>query len=398
METNSTTASKDVVLTKDDIIIECQHLDYNGTTGEVQAFGNVKITTPKYVYQTESLNYNLNQETGDLAEFIGKIKVDSKEYHLSGKGGTLTEDNGSISKVNMTRCPNPKPDYVLSTNRIDYDSERVYLRRVTLKVKGVPVFYFPRLSFRTNNNDLPDVRLDYDSEDGLQLSFDYAGPVENNRGWHFKGGLSTKGGDNIGIGIKHYFGDHLSNRVNLAYDFDGFWFIDDQFNYDTRFFSLTLDGIKEFSDSEETQLGIALTRKYWETPIGRWRFGILARDVYALDSSNQEYGGTYWGHRLDYNPSQYVSLSYLWLDSEETNEDFQDFLEDYKLGNNYLYDISIPLSQKYSIGLDGTYNPDVDDDWVRRFYRIKYENCCFRLSAGWNDLDKSWEFNGRIKF
>lgn len=398
METNSATASKDVILTKDDIKIECQELFYNGKTGEVNASGNVRITTSKFVYQTETLSYNLNQKIGDLTDFTGSLKGSARDYYFSGIDGALAGESGTISNVIMTRCPEPKPEYLLKAKRIDYDSDKVYLHRVVLRVKGIPVFYFPKLSFKTDDNDLPDVRLDYDGEDGLQIGIDYTGPAKNNRSWHYKGELTTKGANRIGFGIKNYLGDLISNRVNLAYDFDDFWVIDDQFNYNTRLFNLNLDGIKEFSDEEKTELGIRLTSKYWETPIGRWRVGMLARDVYALDSSNQEYGGTYWGHQLDYNPSKFVAVSYLRLDSDETNEDYRDFLEDYKLGNNYLYDISIPITQKYSLGLDGTYNPNVEDDWVRRFYRIKYETCCLRLSAGWDDLAKSWEFNSRIKF
>lgn len=398
METNSTTASKDVILTKGDITIECQELIYNGETGDVKASGNVKITTSKYIYQTETLNYNLNLETGDLEEFKGMVKMDSRDYHFSGNEGTLEGTTGTISKAVMTRCPKSKPDYVLTAKQINYDDERVYLRGVVLEVKGIPVFYFPRLSFKTNNNDLPDIRLDYDKEEGLQVNFDYAGPVENNRSWHYKGEFSTKGPNRIGFGVKHYLGDHINNRANLAYDFDNYFVFDDQIYLGARFFSLNLDGIKEFSDREETQLGIRLSSNYWETPIGGFRFGVLARDVYAFDSAGHKYGGTYWGTQLNYNPSKYVSLSYLRLNSDETNENFRDFLEDFKLGDNYLYNISIPLTQEYSIGLEGNYNPAVEDEWVRRLYMIRYENCCFRLTVGWNDISESWEMSARIKF
>ncbi len=399
MESKSTTAHQEVVLRKGDIIIECQELIYNGNTGVVQASGDVKITTDKFIYQTQTLNYNINEEIGGLEEFKGRLKtVNSRDYHISGENGVLVGDTGSISDAVMTHCPKAKPDYVLTANRINYNSERIYLRRVLLKVKGIPLFFLPSLSFKTDISDLPDIKLEYDDEDGLQLDFDYAGPVENNRSWHYQGELSTKGANMIGFGVKHYIGDQLSNRVNLAYDFDGFWKLGDNLNYSTRLASLVLDGYKEFSDMEKTEVGIKLTRKYWETPIGRMQFSVLARDVFAFASGEGEYGGTYWGYRLDYNPSKYAVLSYLRLDSEETNQDFRDFLEDYKLGDNYLYDINIPLSPKYSLALDGNYNPDWNGYWVNRFYRIKYETCCFRLLAGWNDIDESWEFSGRIKF
>ncbi len=398
MDNHSAVASKDVILTKGDIIIECQDLIYNGKTGDVQASGDVKISTGKFTYQTETLNYNLNQEIGDLAEFKGKIKGETRDYFLTGSNGALAGETGIISKATMNRCLQPKPEYVLKANRINFDSERVYLHGVVLKVKGVPVFYFPKLSFKTDDNDLPDISIKYDQEDGFQVHFDYAGPIKDNRVWLYTGDFSTKGSNIAGLGLKQYYGKQVTNTTNLIYDFDGFWQLNNGFNYGAPLYNLYLDGMREFSDAEETQLGIRLTSKYWQAPIGRWRFGVLARHVYALDYSNHEYGGTYWGGQLDYNPSRYLGLSYLWLGSEETNEDYREFLEDFKLGNNYLYNISIPLTEKYSLGLDGTYNTDVDDNWIHRFYRLKYETCCLRFLTGWNDLDKTWEFNARIKF
>ncbi len=398
METNWTTASKDVILTKDDITIECQRLTYNGKTGEVQASGKVKITTRNYVYQTETLIFNLNQETGNFIDFQGKIKGNSLDYQLSGKGGSLKGDTGTISKAVMTRCPNPNPDYVLTAKRLDYNNKRVYLHHAVLKVKKIPVFYFPRLSFKTDNNDLPDVEVRYDQEEGYQMDMEYAGPVKNDRVWLFKGGFSTKGTNLVGFGVNQYFGKQVNNYTNLVYDFSGFWELTNTLDYGTRLSSLSLDGIKEFSNEGTTEVTISLTRKYWETPIGRWQFGLLARDVFALDSVKEEYGGTYWGYRLDYNPSKSIFLSYLWLDSNKTNEDFRDFLDDYKLGRNYLYNVNLPISKSYSFNLSGTYNSDIEENWISRLYMIKYENCCFRLSAGWNDISESWEMNAKIKF
>ncbi|NLY75633.1 MAG: hypothetical protein GX075_10045, partial [Firmicutes bacterium] len=67
LSTNLTTASKNVVLSKGDLTIECQNLIYDGETGVVRAFGDVKISTGDYSYQTQSLYYDLNRQTGNLA-------------------------------------------------------------------------------------------------------------------------------------------------------------------------------------------------------------------------------------------------------------------------------------------------------------------------------------------
>ncbi len=398
MSTNTTTASKNVILSKGDVTIECQNLIYDGETGVVQAFGDVKITTGDFSYQTQSLSYDLNRQTGDLAEFKGRLKGDSRDYYFFGRDGVLSQEKGVISKAAMTRCPNPNPDYLLTTKQIDYDSERVYLRNVFLKVKGVPVFFFPRLSFKRDDTDLPVVRLDYNDEDGLKVEIDIPGPVKNNQSWHYRGEISTRGTNELGYGLKYRLTDRISNTANLYYNFKGYWSLEDYVGYQARRFDLSIGGFKEFSDAEKIELGITVTGKHWQTPIGSWRAQLLARDVSALNSLEQEYGGTYWGYRLDYKPFSLLDLSYLRLNSDAENEAFGDFLEDYKLGDNYFYNIKIPLTPDYSFVVDGTYNTDDEVNWIRRFYGINYETCCFRLIMGWDDLDRSWEFSTRIKF
>lgn len=398
LSTNLTTASKNVVLSKGDLTIECQNLIYDGETGVVRAFGDVKISTGDYSYQTQSLYYDLNRQTGNLAEFKGRLKGDSRDYYFFGRESALSLEEGVISKAAMTRCPKPNPDYLLTTKQIDYDSERVYLRNVVLKVKGIPVFYFPRLSFKRDDADLPDIRLDYNHDDGLKVEIDAPGPVKNNWSRHYRVKVSTRGTNELGYGLKYRLTDQISNTAYLYYNFDGYWRLEDYLGYQARRFDLSIGGYKEFSDTEKTELGISLTGKHWGTPVGSWRAQLLARDVSALNSLKQEYGGIYWGYRLDYKPFSWLDLSYLRLNSEAENEAFGDFFEDYKLGDNYFYNVKIPLTPVYSFVADGTYNADNDVNWIRRFYGINYETCCFRITMGWDDLERSWEFATRIKF
>jgi hypothetical protein len=142
---------------------------------------------------------------------------------------------------------------------------------------------------------------------------------------------------------------------------------------------------------------LSATYKTWATPIGNWQLGLLGRQVTALDSGGVEYGGTYWGTRLNYTLGTRFSLSYLRLDSlDVTAGGYRDFLEDYWIGDNVLYNWQVPLGSVFSLGLEGAYNRSVEE-WIHRIYRITYESCCFKNSIGWDDTERNWLFSFQLK-
>lgn len=398
LSTNITTASKKVKIKSESVTIEAEQLTYDGNSGLVVASGGVKLISGKKTLETQTINFNLNDETGSMKDFTGKIAApEGRNYQVSGSGIETYKEQSELSNATLTRCPLSKPDYLLVAKQIQITEEKVYLRKVKLLIKGIPVFYFPVLSLETKDDTKlsPEIETTYTDKDGLRLKLDYTAPVTETIDWCFRSDFSTKGDSLIGVGTDLH-GQRMNNRLDLLYNFDGFWMLEEQLKVNSRFLLMVVDGSLEFSDAKKKQLGLSLTSKYWKGPLGDWQIGLLARQVSALDSSSVEYGGTYGGYRLNYKPVPFIQLGLLKLNSF-SGGDYRDLLADYQLGRNIIYDLNLPLKNGVSLVVDGTYNYD-QELWLHQIYRIRKKSCCFNTSLGWDQAVRSWDFSWAIKF
>jgi lipopolysaccharide export system protein LptA len=397
---------------KNGVIIEAAELSYDGNSGLVVASGGVKITQGQSIYQTDAINYNLNDQKGTSSSVKMQVDGVGRPYKVTGNGTEITKDSTTISNATITRCIEPHPEYVIKATTVTYSGQYIKLRNAVLYVEGVPIFYYPVLSLRVDGKFMPGLQLSFNPTDGFLLSYNYATPIENGQNWTVSGLLKTKttsatpspeitaNPSTIGIGYGSYVGN-LSNHLNLSgnvYSDASSFSIADTMTYNMPLFYLVVDGSRELSSTESTQYGFSLTRKYWNSPIGNWQFGILARDVSVLAGSTR-YSGIYGGYRLDYNPNPYMTFSLLQLQSL-AGENYQGyFLSDYQIGSNWFYNMSTPIMGKYySLNVHGTYNSDLTQPWIHRIYNVTRETDCIAISLGWDDVPKSLVFNLGLHF
>jgi hypothetical protein len=395
---NTSTASKNVVLTSDTTSIRADRLIYNGNSGWVEAQGNVILTTTKGVYRTSVIKYNIKNKAGSLSAFTGVLDGADRDYNISGSGLELLNQTGTVKQPAMTRCSKKRPDYLLIAKRIIYNERQVHLEKVKLQVKRVTVFYLPSLTFRIDNRNIPQMEAGYDNNDGFKLKWESFTPVGGKERWEwrFRSELKTKGDSYLGIGLGTEW-KAGRNRLDFLYYSDAYWGVEDHLTFNLHNLTLTVETFQYFATTEKREFGLRATYKTWTTPIGNWQAELLGRRVTALDAGGVEYGGTYWGTRLNYTLGSRFSLSYLWLDSlEDSPGGYRDFLEDYRIGNNILYNWQIPLGQLFSFGLEGGYNSS-GADWIHRSYRVTYESCCFKNSVGWDEIERNWEFRFQLK-
>lgn len=387
-------ANERVTLTTDQLYIEADNINYDLESGLIEAEGEVEIEIDGARYNTETLTYNVKEAKGIATAFKGEIKSDdaSKDYLVTGEEAVLTGDTVIISKATLTRCPHKRPDYLFTAREMTIREEKIQLKHVVLRIKGVPAFYLPRLSFDQGTR-FPDIHVDLGGDDGIALSTGYDAPLTDHLNWFTDTKLSLDDESWLGFGLQTARLPY-SNRIRLAYNFDGFWQLDDHFAYELGNWRLTLGGSRQFSDTEESQLGMTLTRKYWESPWGRWQIGGLVRD-HTKEIANQPYGGLYTGVRLDYNPHPYVVLSYLGIASH-TDYEFGDLMEDFGIGDNWLYEVSVPF-RAYTLGMDGVYNSD-GEGWIHQRFSISRQSCAFRTTIGYDFAEESFDLSWRLKF
>jgi lipopolysaccharide export system protein LptA len=384
-----------VELTQNDQMMTAREIHYQGKDGSVTASGGVKVVAGKVTYQTETIHYNLQTKTGFLGRVTATISAVERNYSVVGKSMETREGITTVKNAKITRCEKRHPEYFYLAKKMTYDGQRLRLTHIILYVKGIPLFYFPYLSLNVNNKNLPKIEPRYDPDDGLSIRYDYSVPAGKNIDWRFQGELQTHDYSNVSFGIASSKGN-FSNYAVTYYNFEGYLGVRDQLTHETPLLRTVIDGYQDFSNAEGNELGFSVTRKYWPTPVGRWQLGVLGRRVSKLDGSGDEYGGIYGGYRLDYNPYPNWTLSLLRLYKIES-KNYGDFMEDFNIGSNWMYDGGVPIDKRYSFGLTGTYNSD-QSLWIHRVYEIRHETDCIRMSFGWDDAKDSWVSKIKIKF
>jgi lipopolysaccharide export system protein LptA len=380
-------------------------LDYNANNGLVKASGEVKVDGIHGAYETETLEYNLNDGTGSSGAISMTLKA-NRDIKIKADSMTLKNGKYQFRRPRITRCQEVNPEYQYVAKEAIYDGRYMRLNSIILYIKGVPAFYLISLNLDMTNLFFPHIELNYDHDNGLSIQYEYSDHLSDNLRWNFTGLYRSKTYSTLIWGLRGSK-DNLSNSVNLYYNTEGHntdgmdyisnYGINDCVTYNYALFVATLDGAKDFSEANGSELGFTFTRKYFESPVGKLQFGILGRRVSKEDGAGTEYGGIYGGYRLDYNPHPYFTLSLLSLYSLEGEKDYRDFMSDFKLGFNWMYNSVIPLYKSYSLGLNGTYNSD-EELWIHQIYQINYQTDCLNLRYGWDNASQSVVFGFNIRF
>jgi hypothetical protein len=402
-------ATGHVRLTNGETVITANRLVYNNMDGQAEASGTVTLHTKQGDFQTETIVYNSRTSAGRIAQFTGRVPGEERDYLITGQSATTDQVATEVSGATLTRCPLPHPEYQLSAKRIRVDDQKVRLEKVVLKVKGIPVFYFPSLTLNRNEKNLPRFGLNYDKDDGMKLNYEYSNPRSENWEWRFRGELTTQGDSKLDAGFQNFWGP-FTHQMDLEYNTAGYFTLIDQMKYETETYAFTVDGVRDFSGQGTQKWGLSATRKYWQTDVGRWQLGLLARSI-RTSETGQAIEGTYGGYRVDFNPASNMTFSLLHLaDLNSTSQNQWVYLEDnylrqdydYQLGDNFIYDLSFPLNSRYRFGMDGVYNFNhfgtEKEGWIRQVYSISHETCCLSTSLGWNAADHSLEMRWRMRF
>jgi len=126
----------------EDVVIGCERAEFNRTTGDITAEGNLSIETSKGTIKSERLIYNVNKKTGTmLSAVFSSPPYFGKAEKMEKKGDTFYLINGYI-----TTCDLEKPHYRISAGRIKYVKDE-YLQAERMRFilgEKYSVFYFPK--------------------------------------------------------------------------------------------------------------------------------------------------------------------------------------------------------------------------------------------------------------
>ena len=148
-ERDITDFEDNVELVKGDLALRAAHVAYSAESEQVRAFGDVHLWNTGMLWRGQRAVFNLADE---------KYRLEGGIYWLLGSPGrgfarSVTNDSRAqmsiMTHVDYSTCPVNNEAWKFSATRIrlDHDVERGYATNALLKVRGVPVFYFPYASF-----------------------------------------------------------------------------------------------------------------------------------------------------------------------------------------------------------------------------------------------------------
>jgi lipopolysaccharide export system protein LptA len=381
---------------RDGLKVTATQLRYNGNTGMIDTVGEVRINNVLGICETEILEYNVLTATGFTGPVRITVNAPKRNIRVTGESMEVTNNTFKIEKGKITRSEAENPEYQLVTKELTFDGKFLSLKSIVIFIKGVPLFYYPALSLNIDNFNLPIIDPRYNNRGDLSIKYRSSGPINDDFDWNLKVLFRNHDYSSLEPGVTYRNGS-ISDYIGLYYKTESMGYgIKEHFTYNWSHITADIDGLKDFSRNRAYQLGFAVTRKYWSSPVGRWRFGVLGRKIYELDDKDTEFGGVYGGYRLDYNPHPYVTLSLLRLISFEGG-DYRNYLDSYKIGSNIMYGLTIPMQKKYSLGLNGTYNCE-QSLWIHQIYQINYKTDSLFIKFGWDEAKKAPVFGTLIKF
>ena len=148
-ERDITDFEDDVELVKGDLALRAGHVAYSASSEQVRAFGDVHLWNASLLWRGQRAVFNLADE---------QFRLEGGSYWLLGSPGrgfarSLANDGPAqvsvLERVDYSTCPvnNEAWKFSASKIRLDHAEERGYATNALLKVRGVPVFYFPYASF-----------------------------------------------------------------------------------------------------------------------------------------------------------------------------------------------------------------------------------------------------------
>ncbi len=387
----------------DGFSMTARQLNYYNKQGLVKALGGVKVTSIDGTFETETLDYDLNNGTGSSGTVSMIMNTKSRDVLVHADSMILEGALYHFKNLKVTRCERVHPEYQFVAKKGVYDGRYLTLNSIFLQLEGVPVFYLPSKILDMTNLWFPNIQLGYSHDDGLMVSYRHSASINKNLDWQMNTLYRSKDYSTLQLGLDAKK-DEISNYIGIYFDIANAAVTDSKGNgiqdiitYNKPLLVTTIDGSTSFSANDNaTELGFSITRKYWKSPLGRWQFGILSRKV-SNDNGGTEYGGTYGGYRLDYNPHPYFTLSLLRLYTLEGGDNWGDYMDNFKIGSNWMYSGEIPLRQPYSLGFSGTYN-STESLWIHQIYQINYRTDCLNLTLGWDEAEHTPVIGFNIRF
>ncbi len=189
--------------------LSCDRAEYHAGTGALEALGHVVMTDGENTVNGDSLNIDLNNRVGVIAN--GRLFIRKDNYTLEGTVlERVGEDRYRIQEGTFTACETDgcrHPDWMFRAARMDVQLDR-YLtaRNVFFYVRGIPVAYVPYIVFpvkRSRQSGFLIPRFGYSSQGGARFNDAFYWVIADNQDATFR--LDYRGSKGTGGGLEYRY-------------------------------------------------------------------------------------------------------------------------------------------------------------------------------------------------
>lgn len=122
------------------------YIEFHYKDKKIFAKGRVTIVSEETVISGDELTFDLNTMSGEMTDASGmvepSVRVKAKKWQQTDR------DTQQLSKVEVTSCSQCNPRWKITASKGKLKKEKyISMKNVVLKVKNIPVFYFPYLRY-----------------------------------------------------------------------------------------------------------------------------------------------------------------------------------------------------------------------------------------------------------
>jgi len=145
---NTFTLNGNVKIQDQNQSLQADHINYNQASGKAELNGNIKITNKELTLTASQGQANTKKQTA----LFNNVEFELNRNAARGKAASAelkSNNKATFNKISYTTCKKSREDWLLKAKKItlDQNEEVGYASDVRLKFKGIPLFYFPKLSF-----------------------------------------------------------------------------------------------------------------------------------------------------------------------------------------------------------------------------------------------------------
>lgn len=161
-----------------DISLRADRVSYDDENSRVEFAGNARVWSDALYWEGEGGWLLLDSSFGRMNEGSYRILDRRGRGYAKSIAVAAEEDVSRLKGVDYTTCPGDKPTWQLFASgiRLDHEEEWGRAENVVLKIRDVPVFYAPRLTFPLSDKrktGLLTPRFGTSSESGVDITLPY---------------------------------------------------------------------------------------------------------------------------------------------------------------------------------------------------------------------------------